>query len=143
MFRGVVVGKLDGFIDGSNDGDQAVGGERFASNRFSFQLCHLNSKLSLNEHCQPLTRRDQYSACHGVMFGLSEHVRSGQTWIGRCIRNDDCFGRARQLVDRNLPENLTLRQHHEDVARTEDLVDPGHRFRSVGKCGYCLGATDL
>ena len=103
----------------------------------SLQLCHLGRQFLLNLLDERGMPSDQHAGTRTV-FRLRNEVTGNKPRIGRIVRQDDHFTGARDAVDVHLAKNVLLRQGHEQIARSDNLVDRLDALHTVRQCRHRL-----
>ena len=84
----------------------------------------------------------KYRLRRRIVLRLRQKVERDPVWIARTVRHHENLARARDQVDPDGAEHLTLRFRHIRVAGPHDLVDRGDGFGPVGQRTHGLGTAD-
>ena len=133
------IGDCAGFVSVGGDDDQAVAGERLASDGIvaAARLCFGDDIFG-----EVGARGDEDGERFGIVLGLRDEV-GGDVWLrSAALAGDDDLGGAGEHVDGAVKGDETLGGSDVEVAGADDLVDTRKELSSVGQRSHGVHATD-
>ena len=139
MLRREVVDDAHRFVHVARHDDAAVG---LADDLGALEPAQQVLQLFDGASREPLRVGDQDTPRHRVVLQLRREVGGDEVRAGVLVGQDHDLGRARDAVDADRAEDLSLRQRHVDVAGPGDDVDPRDALGAIGEGRDRLRAAD-
>ena len=139
MLRREVVDDAHRFVHVARHDDAAVG---LADDLGALEPAQQVLQLFDGASREPLRVGDQDTPRHRVVLQLRCEVGGDEVRARVLVGQDHDLGRARDAVDADRAEDLSLRQRHVDVAGPGDDVDPRDALGAIGEGRDRLRAAD-